>query len=91
MKKLLVKVINETLWSKTKKLGLIKELGIDLENCEGCEIFEGKYTKKLYGNDLFLFINNSLVFNTMLSRIGNKLYRISSKSALKLHLTDIIL
>ena len=57
MKKLLVKVINETLWSKTKKLGLIKELGIDLENCEGCEIFEGKYTKKLYGNDLFLFIN----------------------------------
>ena len=53
MKKLLVKVINETLWSKTKKLGLIKELGIDLENCEGCEIFEGKYTKKLYGNDLF--------------------------------------
>ena len=52
---------------------------------------KGRVINSINEKPLFLFINNSLVFNTMLSRIGNKLYRISPKSALKLHLTDIIL
>lgn len=57
MKELLVKVINKTVYGKERKRSLIRDLKVDLEDCEGCEVFEGKYTKKLYGNDLFLFIN----------------------------------
>ena len=34
------------------------DLRVDLENCESCKVFKGKYTKKLYGDDLFLFVND---------------------------------
>ena len=59
MKKLLVKVINNTVYGKVRRRSLIEDLKVDLENCESCKIFKGKYTKKLYGNDLFLFVNES--------------------------------
>src|SRR5574344_1013862 len=57
MKELLVKVINKTVYGKERRRSLIRDLKVDLEDCESCEVFEEKYTKKLYGNDLFLFIN----------------------------------
>ena len=57
MKKLLVKVINNTVSGKVRRRSLIEDLKVDLENCESCKVFKEKYTKKLYGNDLFLFIN----------------------------------
>lgn len=57
MKKLLVKVINNTVSGKVRRRSLIEDLKVDLENCESCKVFKGKYTKKLYGDDLFLFIN----------------------------------
>ena len=57
MKKLLVKVINNTVYGKVRRRSLIDDLKVDLENCESCEIFKEKYTKKLYGDDLFLFVN----------------------------------
>ena len=58
MKELLVKVINNTVCGKVRRRSLIVDLRVDLENCESCEVFEGKYTKKLYGDDLFLFVND---------------------------------
>ena len=57
MKKLLVKVINNTACGKVRRRSLIMDLRVDLENCESCKVFKGKYTKKLYGDDLFLFVN----------------------------------
>lgn len=57
MKKMLVKVINNTVYGKVRRRSLIEDLKVDLENCESCEIFKEKYTKKLYGDDLFLFVN----------------------------------
>ena len=60
MKKLLVKVINNTVCGKVRRRSLIEDLKVDLENCESCKVFKGKYTKKLYGDDLFLFVNEDL-------------------------------
>ena len=57
MKKMLVKVINNTVSGKVRRRSLIEDLKVDLENCESCKVFKGKYTKKLYGDDLFLFVN----------------------------------
>lgn len=55
MNNILIQLINSK--SRFNKKRLINLIGVDLEHFEP-EIFNGKhYTKKLYGDDLFLFIN----------------------------------
>lgn len=55
---LLVNLINSTvLGDKRRKQQLIRLIQVDLENVN-YEIFTDKYSKKLYGNDLFLFFNH---------------------------------
>ena len=55
---LLVNLINSTvLGDNRKKQQLIRLIKADLENVN-YEVFTDKYSKKLYGNDLFLFFNH---------------------------------
>lgn len=55
---LLVNLINSTvLGDNRKKRQLIRLIKVDLENVN-YEIFTDKYSKKLYGDDLFLFFNH---------------------------------
>ena len=55
MNNILIQLINKS--SRVNRKRLINLIGVDLEHFEP-EIFNGKhYTKKLYGDDLFLFVN----------------------------------
>ena len=55
---LLANLINSTVsGDKKRKQQLIRLIQVDLENVN-YEIFTDKYSKKLYGNDLFLFFNH---------------------------------
>lgn len=100
---LLVNLINSTvLGDKRRKQQLIRLIQVDLENVN-YEIFTDKYSKKLYGNDLFLFFNhkNDLIGATIGAiyqkdfeefGVGKYLYENfrKNRSGLEEHATTII-
>ena len=59
-------------FTKYNKAKFINLLGVDLEKCQ-YEIFDGKkYTKKLYGNDLFLFFSKNKFIGATIGAIYQK-------------------